>query len=323
MDAQAIEHQVSELFSRGRSSGVGVGIEQEFFALGMLSGGSVDPARVRAAIAGRPYAPWVSFEPGGQVELSLPRATGPAAAVARLAQVTRVLAADLAGHSIALSSRPVRATDPATPRYLRSPRYDAMEAHFDSIGPAGRRMMRSTASTQVCLDWWPGRAGFEQWRLLLLAAPFLAAATNRSAGPAGRLATWLAVDPDRTGFDDRLLRGDDPVAAYAEFAARAHVFVDGGVEDHLSTLFPPVRPRGRYLELRFLDAQPTADVADLVHGLAALLYDDERRRSALASLSGEQDRLGDLWEAAAAGVLDVERGLALLGGASRTEQVAA
>ena len=99
-----------------------------------------------------------------------------------------------------------------------------MQAHFDTVGPAGRRMMRCTASTQVCLDWWPGRAGLEQWRVLNLAGPFLAAAFARSAGPGSRLATWLAVDPDRTAFDDRLLRGDDPVAAYAAFAAGATAF---------------------------------------------------------------------------------------------------
>ena len=86
-------------------------------------------------------------------------------------------------------------------------------------------------------------------------------------GPASRLATWLDVDPGRTAFDDRLLRGVDPVAAYAEFAASASVFsmpggdpaeptsfaawsrtheLDAGTaRHHLSTLFPPVRPRGR------------------------------------------------------------------------------
>jgi glutamate--cysteine ligase len=166
-----------------------------------------------------------------------------------------------------------------------------MQAHFDSIGPAGRRMMRQTAGTQVCLDWWPGRAGLEQWRLLLLAGPFLAAALNRSS----RLATWLAVDPDRTGFDDRLLHGDDPVAAYADSAAGATRFVD----DHLSTLFPPVRPRGRYLEVRFLDALPDDRVAPVALSLAGLLYDDERRRRTLARLEPEAPRLAEHWHTAA------------------------
>ncbi|KRB80247.1 hypothetical protein ASE01_01785 [Nocardioides sp. Root190] len=310
-----LENAVARLF-RPRLPGTGrtsaVAVEQELFAMDLFNGSSVDPARVRRAIAGRPHEPWVAFEPGGQVELSLPCSPSAADAWHLLAGATRDLARDLLRCGIVLDARPVRTCDPNTPRHLRTPRYDAMERHFDTIGPAGRRMMRATASTQVCLDWWPGRAGIEQWRLLLLAGPFIAAATARSSGPQGRLSTWLAVDPERTAFDDRLLRGPDPVTAYAAFAAGATAFVDG-IEGHLSTLFPPVRPRGRYLEVRFPDCQQAERAGALLHGLAGLLYDDERRRRALASLAGEQDRLAEHWEAAAAGIGDAERGWSLLG----------
>jgi glutamate--cysteine ligase len=178
-----------------------------------------------------------------------------------------------------------------------------MQAHFDTIGPAGRRMMRCTASTQLCLDWWPGRAGLEQWRVLLLAGPFLAAAYARSAGPDSRLATWLAVDPGRTAFDDRLLRGTDPVAAYADFARHAIRFTGPG--EHLSTLFPPVRPRGRYLEVRFLDVQPVERVGQLTRLLTTLVYDDDVRRRSLATLEPSLRHLGALWESAAGGCPDV------------------
>src|SRR5205085_4111469 len=115
---------------------------------------------------------------------------------------------------------------------------------------AGRVTMRRTGSTQVCMDWWSGPPALEQWRVLNLAAPFLAAAFARATGAGSRLATWLQVDPARTAFDGRLLAGDDPVAAYSAFAAGATPFVAEGRE-HLTTLFPPVRPRGRYLEVRF------------------------------------------------------------------------
>lgn len=323
--SQPIRASVARLFAtlsaHGDARSTRVGVEQELFAMGMLNGSGVDPCRIRAAVAGRPYARWVGFEPGGQVELSLPPAPGPAAAARRLRAVTRHLAADLAPHAIALESRPVR--DLATPRYLRTPRYDAMEAHFDTIGPAGRRMMRSTASTQVCLDWWPGAGGLEQWRVLQLAAPFVAAATARATGPASRLATWLAVDPGRTAFDDRLLRGDDPIDAYADFATGAAVFVEGGSAEHLTTLFPPVRPRGRYLEVRFPDAQPTTTADRLVAGLARLVYDDDRRRSAARLLAREAPRLAEHWVRTAAGEGDVELGSGLLADPSRRRRVAA
>ena len=315
MDARTIHPQVARLF-RPRLPGAGrttrVAVEHELFAVDLFNGSCASPDRVRRAAAGRAYEPWLAFEPGGQVELSLPPAASARDAGDQLVAATGALARDLQGGGVVLASVPVRAADPATPRHLRTARYDAMERHLDTIGPAGRRMMRSTASTQPCLDWWPGRAGAEQWRLLLLAAPFIAAATARSAGPTGRLTTWLAVDPGRTAFDDRLLHGDDPVEAYAAFAAGATRFVEGDTA-HLSTLFPPVRPRGRYLEVRFPDAQPTRRVGALLHALAALLYDDARRRTALASLAGEQRRLAEHWACAAAGTGDVERGLSLLG----------
>ncbi|WGY02654.1 glutamate-cysteine ligase family protein [Nocardioides sp. QY071] len=320
MDVRTLRPAVARLFRPqlpGSTRTVRVAVEQELFAMGLFSGASVAPERVREASAGRWYAPWLSFEPGGQVEISLPSAPSPDAAARHLVEVTAALGRDLQPHSVVLDARPVRRCDPATPRHLRTPRYDAMEHHLDTIGPAGRRMMRSTASTQACLDWWPGAAGIEQWRVLLLAGPFLAAATARSTGPDGRLTTWLAVDPARTAFDDRLLHGDDPVAAYASFAAGATDFLGASAEAHLSTLFPPVRPRGRYLEVRFPDARPAREVGDLLHGLAALLYDDERRRAALASLSGERARLAEHWADAAAGCCDADRGLALLTGSRR------
>jgi len=301
--------QVESLFRRGAARTVGVGLEQELFTAGLIGGGTVDPARVRAAIAGRPYATWVGFEPGGQVELSLPRACSAGQAVRDLEAATGALARDLQPLGIVLDARPVRRI--ATPRYLRTARYDAMERHFDTLGTAGRRMMRQTCSTQVCLDWWPGRDGHEQWRVLHLAAPFIAAATLSDPS---RTATWLSVDPARTAFDDRLLHGDDPVAAYADFARGAVDFLGGEPAEHLSTLFPPVRPRGRYLELRFPDARPAAQVGALAEGLAGLLYDDERRRAALASLTAEQPRLADHWAATASGDGDVERGEVLLTG---------
>ena len=290
--------------------------------------------------------PWLGFEPGGQVELSLP-AFASMSDLARTWQRTLPkIREDCARAGILLDAEPVDHRSPdQVPLQLTSPRYVGMQCHFDQIGPAGRRMMRQTASTQVCLDWWPGRAGLEQWRLLLLAGPFLAAAFARSSGPASRLATWLAVDPDRTAFDDRLLRGNDPVAAYADFAAGAAVFAMPGhdetaeptpfgawarahdigaadVAHHLSTLFPPVRPRGRYLEVRFLDAQPDELVIPVATLLSRLLYDDEVRRQALRLVQYDDPRFVDHWQQAAhepAQLLDRGRPGQLAAGRSSTD----
>jgi len=295
---------VSRLFpGRGNRRSTRVGVEHELLTRDAATGAPVPVERVRTATRVE-----LAFEPGGQVELNQP--CGPAPVVVRRLQRTvATLRGDLAAAGIVLDAAPVDRRSPAeVPLQLTSPRYLAMQAHFDTIGPAGRRMMRCTASTQVCLDWWPGRAGIEQWRVLNLAGPFLAAAHAHSSGPGSRLATWLDVDPGRTAFDDRLLHGEDPVAAYRAFAAGATSFTSP--HEHLSTLFPPVRPRGRYLEVRFLDVQPEDSLAGLVAELTELVYDDDVRRRTLAALEPRAHSLGELWRAAAAGELDSLRAVA-------------
>ena len=81
------------------------------------------------------------------------------------------------------SASSASATTPGTRprRFLHEPRYDAMEACLDRTGPAGRAMMCTSASVQVCLDAGheePGPLGHgRRWRLAHLLG----------AGPGGRL----------------------------------------------------------------------------------------------------------------------------------------
>ena len=168
--------------SAATSRTVRVGVEQELIIRDVRTGGTAAPDRLRRVLADNPYAEHVSFEPGGQLELSLPPAASAVDAAAGLRAAVESVRADAAASGIQLLDD---AVDHRTevPRRLSSPRYDALERHFDSIGPAGRAMMRRTALTQVCLDWWPGDAGLEQYRVLQLAGPWLAAAYARSTGP--------------------------------------------------------------------------------------------------------------------------------------------
>jgi glutamate--cysteine ligase len=79
-----------------------------------------------------------------------------------------------------------------------------------------------------------------------------------------------------------------------------------GVEAHVTTLFPPVRPRSTYLEVRFLDAQEPAGVQRAVAVLARLMYDDSHRRDVLRALEPEQDNLAEHWRAAATAGTDLQ-----------------
>ena len=255
-----------------------------------------------------------TFEPGGQLELSPPPRPSAAAMVRDLGHLLRRADTIAAARGVRLEAVGLNPYHCAAevPLRLRTPRYLAMQAMFDEVGLDGRRMMRLTASLQISIDLLSGRAGREQWLVANLAGPPLTAAfansgraEGRPAGlPGARTRIWQNADLRRTGYDGRQLDLADPVGAYAAFAAAAPRLPVPEAQSpsyHLSTLFPPVRPRGGYLEVRYLDAQPFWRIGEAVTTVAALLYDTQARHDALDLLlprAGDQQRA---WTEAATG----------------------
>ncbi|WP_237408647.1 ergothioneine biosynthesis glutamate--cysteine ligase EgtA [Streptomyces sp. M2CJ-2] len=263
-----------------------------------------------AALRTVPLGSALTVEPGGQLELSSP----PAASLMECVDTVR---ADLDAVRAVLREDDLTLVglghDPwHTPRrFLREPRYDAMEACLDRTGPAGRAMMCASASVQVCLD-----AGYEEpgplghvrrwWLAHQLGAVLLAAFANSPlAGhrPTGWRSTrqlrWAQIGTGRAGGP---VLDSDPRAAWARHVLDAPVMCvrrDGGPWDvpeglsfrewtrsrapraptrddldyHVTTLFPPVRPRG-HLELRMIDAQPGDDGWIVPLAVATALFDD-------------------------------------------------
>lgn len=286
----------------------------------------------------------VTFEPGGQVELSGPPLPLLEACDAMACDSER-LGASLEHEGIALVGLGLE-PGPLHERVVSSPRYDAMERYFDESGPAGRTMMRGTAAVQVNLAFGEDADVDRQWRVAHDLGPMLAAAFANSPfgddGPTGwrssRLAVWWEIDPGRT----RPAAGEVGTPcrpAFADYAFAARVmsvrrsdtleeaqlapitfseWMDHGhelgwptaddLEYHLTTLFPPVRPRG-WLELRMIDALPNPwwRVASAV---TAVLVQAEALREPVERVV---DRARGLWiEAARDGLSHPDLGAAAM-----------
>jgi glutamate--cysteine ligase len=306
---------VQELFAPARRPGR-IGVEVELIPVTDAERPQpVDPAELAAGFDAqfvRAGAP--TFEPGGQLELSPPPRADLAALVRDIVGLVGRAGAIAAARDVrleAIGTNPYHSCA-QVPLRTPTPRYRAMQRMFDRTGPDGRRMMRLTASLQICLDLLPGPAGREQWLVANLAGPALSAAFANStvidgqpSGPAGaRTRIWQGIDLRRTGYDGRHLDPVDPVGAYAAFAAAAPRLPIPAATDpsyHLTTLFPPVRPRGGYLEVRYLDAQPLERIGEAVATVATLLYDRRARRDALDLLLPRAGDHGRAWHDAAHG----------------------
>lgn len=297
------------------------------------------PVEVPGAL---PQGSRLTREPGGQVELSSRPALSLAACVETMAADLAVLRQAVERTGLVLVGRgldPYR--DP--PRVLNHPRYRAMESFFDREGPWGRTMMRRTASLQFNLDCGDdsnGVSGYRyRWELAHRIGPVLVAAFANSPVQSGRPTGWLST---RQAVWARMDHGrthqpryhPDPGTAWTRYALDARVLCVSGDDNsdwsappdltfrgwlrgvhglrpptladldyHLTTLFPPVRPRG-WLELRMTDAQDGDDWIVPTVLTATLLNDPAAAESALAATEplcqdGEPIPSGDIWRRAA------------------------
>jgi glutamate--cysteine ligase len=269
----------------------------------------------------------LTFEPGGQLEYSTPPCRTPNALLAALRAVVLPLRAAAAGEGIDLLTVGVDPYNDAScaPLLLHTPRYLRMAEYLARRGPAGAIMMRQTAAFQISLDL--DDEPLLRWRVLNAAAPYFTAIFANSpvynGSPTGyrstRAQVWRTLDPARTGLP---WDAADPVDAYLDFALAAPAILlplVGGEHpsfgdwlararptlhewhEHLTTLFPEVRPRGHF-ELRSADAVPPRWYAAPLALAVGITYDPGALRAA-ADLLG-QPELGVLERAGRLGLQD-------------------
>jgi glutamate--cysteine ligase len=304
----------------------------------------VDPRDDAETAWNLPYGGKVTREAGGQVELSSLPADDLASCVTAVEADQAALAGALAERGQAVLGGGFDGNrDPV--RQIDDERYRTMEAYYDRAGPWGRMVMCGTASVQVNLDAGDDPAVLRRrWDLLHRLGPVLGAAfanspilEGRASGwKSTRLALWSKIVPDwgRPISDQGDLRSD-----FARYVLDSEVMcrrcpgswavppgftmrtwirdgLDGTkptVEDlkyHMTTLFPPVRPRG-WLELRMIDQQ-NGDGWIVPAVVATVLVDDpaaaEAAYAATAALCGDGAQPEpSVWERAARyGVADPE-----------------
>jgi glutamate--cysteine ligase len=310
-----------------------VGLELEFHLVDLARPKRrPDWTAVRSLLGSLPIMPSgskVTVEPGGQIELSTTPHPDLVAAVAALRTDSAALRAALRRSDYGVAPL---GSDPARPvsRINPNQRYAAMEQHFEAHGypGPGRAMMTATAALQINLD--AGRETGWSDRLAHIRAlvPMLIAASATSPYLGGRSSgwhsmrqeTWHGIDPGRSGP----VATADPAEAWADYALAAPVMLAtmagrlwpvttritfgewlsdpsligraatrADLDYHLTTLFPPVRPRG-YVEIRCIDALPDSWWPAMA-ALAVTLIDDPVAADAAAEFC---EPVAHEWESA-------------------------
>jgi glutamate--cysteine ligase len=276
---------------------------------------------VIASVGDLPGGSAITVEPGGAVELSGPPLDGPLSAITAMRADRSVLTEAFAGRGLGLVLLGADPLRPAA-RVNPGDRYRAMEQFFDAsdTGAAGAAMMTSTASVQVNVDAGPRDGWADRVRLAHALGPTMIAISANSpllgaeftGWRSARQRVWSQLDDARCG-PVLGTSDDDPANDWVHYALKAPVmlvhtpeaipvtewvpFADwadgttmlGGrrpteadLDYHLTTLFPPVRPRG-FLEIRYLDSVPDDVWPAVVFTIVTLLDDPQAADIAAAA----------------------------------------
>jgi glutamate--cysteine ligase len=280
-----------------------------------------------------PSGATLTAEPGGQLEISSVAVPSLAECVsvtsedmAALRDATGAAGLELAGYGIDPLRPPRRILN--KPRYAAMEKFFD---RYGAWGRQMMCCTASVQVCVDAGDESDGPTGFRwRWRLLHAIGPVLVAAFANSPARAGKPAGWQSarqqvwqhLDPGRTQPPPA---NGDPRDAWAAYALDALVMCVPGAESsdwlapagltfrqwlaadqkvprkaltsdltyHLSTLFPPVRPRGHF-ELRMIDAQPGDGWIVPVAVVTALADDPDASRAAMAATAKLP---GDSWDA--------------------------
>lgn len=244
----------------------------------------------------------LTLEPGSQLEISL----GPTASLCQLQEALDKLDAEICAtfktvgvniDLVASGIDPLHTPEDEVP-LLPKKRYTVMDAYLHKRGKLARPMMRSSASTQISLDFLGKRRMTNQYRFAIVLAQllyFYCDTTNNM----DRSRIWRDVDPSRCGIPVEVFAAKDAREGYldwflhtvplylpidsreldvASYATIEELFSVQPLTDdmlvHLSSLvFPDVRPKG-FLEIRTADAMEPSRALALAAFLKGLFFNE-------------------------------------------------
>lgn len=287
------------------STSVRIGAELEWLVFDPVDLSRPVPAEETQRVAAGPLPGGgaVTIEPGGQLELVTQPFVSPEQLTESINTDVATLVERFGRHGLILVTLGL---DPVRPphRSLEVPRYAAMERYFRAHSPAGVTMMCSTASLQLNIDMGPDpHATWQRADALRPALEVIFANSPTADGKtfvrsSARQNVWGDTDPTRT-TPVGIGRG-----AWLDYILDAHVMFrehDGiykpqldalslrdwaeedsppsvtDIERHITTLFPPLRPRG-YLEFRMIDALPEVGRTAAIATVWALMTSEDTGR---------------------------------------------
>jgi glutamate--cysteine ligase len=258
----------------------------------------------------------LSLEPGGQLEISF----APRARIKPLLEAfdryVPMFEKRLEGtpyKALYLGHQPITMPDDIPLR--DKPRYAVMDRRLRRVEELGPHMMRATAGQQLTLDFRDEREAVRMLRASCTFAPFMTAIFANSPFVGGqdsgfvsyREHAWLHTDPSRCGMPAELLREEDTLDGYIDFALEAEAWFRHGESEieeipegsswrevwaggqelslrdwdlHCSTLFPVSRFRGG-IEVRSADCTPPELIPAFLALIVGALYDEEARDACL------------------------------------------
>lgn len=265
----------------------------------------------------------ITLEPGGQLELSgapFSTLTESQQEISNHLQEVFSLANEMGHLWLPLGLQPLakRSEIPWMPKA----RYRIMREYMPKKGRRGIDMMLKTATVQGNFDYADEADATHKLKVSTAISPLITAIFANSPLEEGkltgwmstRMSVWLDTDPDRSGIHSFVFEPDLSFERYVNWALDVPMYLiyrDGAPVDmtsvtfrqywknghlghkaltddwklHLTTLFPEVRLKGGYLEVRGGDMGSLSHQMSLGALWKGLLYDDDARSAAFSLVS--------------------------------------